>query len=392
MPIRRTPPPAASSPIKSTPPPASTGSSNRDSANNVYNLTTLPRLIHSATPTGRNELMSSNRKRFKPDDPLPHDASFENLEAKIDILTATMAKFDDHIKNILDDNQKMHSDLLDIMNLLKSHLSSNATKSSSIVPINKKSYANTLKSSDVVIVQPNIEQSCKATRDALILAVNPVETGVCGSINGVNGKIVIECQSNADPERVKQIVDSALGDGYEVKAPKKRKPLLRVYGLRDDMPEADFLDALIKQNCSLLPADPFLRVTRKFQVKKSDGPRYGYKMEVDPESFKLLIEAGKVSIGWDKLWVNEEFLLLRCFNCWGFHHTSKNCTSNKKCYKCGEAHNEDSCDSVIEKCCVCSTLSESRGLNLNVNHSAKNLQCPSYLRKIELEKRTVNYI
>lgn len=376
-------------------PPVGTPISMTSGANSVpvdvYNLVTLPRLDHSATPTGRN--IDGSRKRSRTDFAM-HDAPMENLEAKLDAITASIARSDEHIKHLLDDNKRMHNELAEIKGLIQTFLSVKPSSSAAPAPAPSTSYANALKSSDVVIVKPISTQPCKTTRDALVKAVNPVESGVRGVKDGHNGKIVIECNSKADSEKVKLLVDSALGEGYKVNTPKRRLPIVRLYGLRNDLPEADFLDALRKQNPKLFVPDSSVRVLRKFEVKntrKSDGPRFGFKIEVDPGTFKLMIEADNVSVGWDKLWVNEEFLLVRCFNCWGFHHTSKTCSSNKICAKCAETHDDVPCKSSVEKCCVCSAFSLTSGLGINVNHSARSLLCPSYLNKIELEKRTINY-
>lgn len=347
----------------------------------VYNMATLPRETHSATPLGR--------KRFRTNDLLSSDASeIDLLGVKVDDLTAAIAKSDENIRFLMAENQLMRNDLLVIKNLIQSVVASKTIHAAVPAP---KTYASAVKSKDVVIVQPiDANQTCDATRAAVVTAVNPVESGVCGVFDGSKGKIVIECQSHSASEKIRDAVDVALSGTHKVKAPSRRKPKIRVFGLRIDMSETDFLDAIKKQNADLFNSSSYIRVLRKFEVKKPKI-KFGFKLEVDAATFKLLIDAQRVSVGWDKCWVNEEFNLLRCYNCWGYHHTQTSCTNNKACFKCGESHDAVDCKPEIEKCCVCISKSASSGLSLDASHNAKSVLCPTYLHKIEMEKRNINY-
>lgn len=295
------------------------------------------------------------------------------------------------IMKLVHDNKKMQNDLIAIKNMIQLLVIS---KPGSINHAQAKpsTYASTLKSKDVVIVEPrDAGQTFETTRDAVVKVVNPVDSGICGVKKGVNGKIVIECQSKSDSDKVRIAADAALGNNYLVKTSTKRSPIVRIYGLRTSMSECDLISALQKQNQSLFSTNCKLRVLHKFEVKKPES-RFGYKREVDPESFNLLIAAGSVCVGWDKCWVNEDFNLLRCFKCWGFHHTSKNCPDNKRCFKCAEEHESSECESLEEKCCACTSASATNGLDLDTAHNAKSKSCPTYLHKIELERRNINYV
>lgn len=358
-------------------PPKTSASSSQD----VYNMATLPRETYSATPLGR--------KRFRANDLLSSDASaIDLLGLKVDDLTAAIAKSDESIRLLMAENHLMRNDLIVIKSLIQSVF---ATKTTPAAVPATKTYASAVKSKDVVIVQPkDANQTCEATRAAVVNAVNPVESGVCGVIDGSNGKIVIECQSLAASVKIRDAVDVALSSTHEVKAPSKRMPKIRVFGLRVDMSEPDFLDAIKKQNADIFNSSSHIRILKKFEVKKPNT-KFGFKLEVDPATFKLVIAAQRVCVGWDKCWVNEEFNLLRCYNCWGYHHTQNTCKNDKTCFKCGESHESVNCKPEIEKCCVCISKSASSGLSLDTSHNAKSVLCPTYLHKIEMEKRNINY-
>ena len=58
--------------------------------------------------------------------------------------------------------------------------------------------------------------------------------------------------------------------------------------------------------------------------------------------------------------------VIRCFNCMRFGHIHKNCKSNIRCERCGEAHSAAECDKCI-KCCNCGG-----------DHLASSSACPVY--------------
>lgn len=235
-------------------PPKTFASSSQD----VYNMATLPRETHSAMPLGR--------KRFRTNDLLSSDASaIDLLGVKVDDLTAAIAKSDENIKLLMAENHLMRNDLIVIKSLIQSVF---ATKTTPAAVPATKTYASAVKSKDVVIVQPkDANQTCEATRAAVVNAVNPVESGVCGVFDGSNGKIFIECQSQAASVKIRDAVDVALSSTHKVKAPSKRKPKIRVFGLRVDMSEPDFLDAIKKQNADIFNSSSHIRILKSSKLR-----------------------------------------------------------------------------------------------------------------------------
>ena len=62
----------------------------------------------------------------------------------------------------------------------------------------------------------------------------------------------------------------------------------------------------------------------------------------DPKQAEALISGGLVCQKTGMIFRVEEFKttpsILQCFKCQGFGHKAPNCTKNKKCVVCGEAH------------------------------------------------------
>lgn len=360
-------------------------------SSNVYNVDTVVRSSLSSTPT-----TSGTRKRVRRDFPTDLNKeeslvsldSLDVLSSKIETLVASITKSDDKISKLLKDNTLMRQELKTIHDLLRCLISEKKTPSFST---NQKSYASVVLSKDIVVIEPkDSSQSSDATREAVLKSVDPVEFGVRGVKNGKNGKIVIECRSSNDSNNIKIAAGNTLGNNYIVKAPIKRNPKVRVFGLSTDLSETTLQETIISQNNTIFTSDSKVKIFRKFASKKLPI-RYGFKMECDPETFARLMEAQKVCIGWDSCWVNEDFNLLRCYNCWNFHHTNASCVIPIRCSQCGGTHDYKDCTSEIVKCCVCEDISSTTRLDLDIAHAANSLLCPTYIHKIELEKRNIRY-
>lgn len=390
-------------------PPLLEASTPRPNGMDVYSRDTIVKLVHNDTPV---------IKRRKMDDAPPSansldDAVLVNLVLKMDEIASSIAesnkgiehlrnentimrdqlfaaisKSDDKIEQLRKDNISLRDDLKLIKNLIQTISSKNSSKAAE--PIS--SYAKIVKSKDVVIIEPkDISQDFEQTKAAISQSLNPVEAGVRGIKKGARGKVVIECQSILASENISKIASNSLGSEYIVKTPKKRNPKVRIYGIRADISEDNFLHALKTQNNHLFSTESSIKILHKFSVQK-DTIRYGFKCDVDPKTFQLLIEAQNIYIGWDKCWINEEFNLVRCFKCWDFHHTSNKCTNSLRCSKCGGDHLFKDCKTEVELCCVCLATSTSSRLNIDTAHNAKSSKCPTYQHKLSLEKQNINYL
>lgn len=100
----------------------------------------------------------------------------------------------------------------------------------------------------------------------------------------------------------------------------------------------------------------------------------------------------KLRIDWDICSVNESFDLMRCYKCSGFHHTAKKCSSKMCCPRCTGEHLVAECTSTTETCSNCKQTNINLKLGIDESHSAWSFDCPVYLRKINQEKRNVEYV
>ncbi len=108
--------------------------------------------------------------------------------------------------------------------------------------------------------------------------------------------------------------------------------------------------------------------------------------EVTPKTRRLLLENGKINIGWSRCNISDFVSVTRCFKCLGFGHTAKYCNSEShNCSHCAGNHNYREChiESTHKKCVNCiayNNRTRDSTYHLNVNHSAMDNSCPCYVR------------
>lgn len=107
---------------------------------------------------------------------------------------------------------------------------------------------------------------------------------------------------------------------------------------------------------------------------------------MNPETREMLVELGKMKIGWKICKVNEYIGTLRCYKCCGFYHFAKNCTRKEPCGNCAGQHVTKKCNNQIKKCVNCEEkIKHFKIVNLDLNYSAYDNKCSCF--KKELEKR-----
>lgn len=246
----------------------------------------------------------------------------------------------------------------------------------------------TKRNTAVIVVKPkNKSQTSDNTKMVVKNALNPTEFLVQGVRNANNGSIVIECEGNDKIEQLRNNAEKKLGPDYEITAPAGRCPKVKLIGICDEMSEDEILNALIVQNKEIFSDCPPPRIVHRFKTKKSAG----IKMEVSGKLFDRLMIARRVIVGFETCIAYEAFDISRCFNCCGYHHAAKSCKAPKICGKCSLNHNTNECDSDELKCINCLNAANALRMEIDVNHSAFSFDCLSYKKKIELERKRINY-
>lgn len=206
------------------------------------------------------------------------------------------------------------------------------------------------------------------------------------------GGIAIECGSKDAVESVRKNAKDVLGESYTVSVPEKRKPRIKVVGLSEKK-NADVIEAELRsQNEEIFNEASIINISECFEVRSL---KYGIRIDIDPGTFGRIMtqDRMKLRIGWDLCPVFEIFSTIRCYKCWRFHHTSKECKSMEPvCGKCSGNHVTSECISEVELCINCSELKSNLRLDIDCSHPSWSTNCTAYKRKTDLERKNINYV
>lgn len=326
------------------------------------------------------------------------DSEFlENLVNDVRSMKSCMTVCKEQLLNLRSENADLKSEICELKELITSMCSSsivaasNASSLNDPPPIastsapaavkNVSSYASVLKFNEVVVIKPkDCDQNCDATKLVLQSKFKGADFNARGVRNGSKGGIIVQCNTKESTQKLMAEAVKEMGDGYVVSIPQKRNPRVRFYGLSEKMTPEEFEAVMRAQNSQVFHTNSIFKVIHMFEVKQKN--KFGAKAEVDPVTYRKLMESNKVCIGWDNCWVNEELNIRRCYKCWHFNHTAAVCRSKTpRCPACGGEHPQSECAGGAEFCVVCESNS----------HGTKSVSCPAYIARVEMEKSRTQY-
>ena len=260
----------------------------------------------------------------------------------------------------------------------------------------KKSYSDAVsnKQEAVVIIKPLKEDDANSSEETKRdikekIDVTKLGLGITKMKKVTKGAVVVGCESNEQAEILKERVTSDLGEKYVIKAPKKKKRKIKIFGAdkEDCEDEKDFWRKIEEQN-GFTKNSVQGKIVHKSQNEKSQ--RATIIAEVDDKTYETLLEEEKVKIGWNICKVQDYIGILRCFKCCGYYHFAKDCKKEVACGKCAGKHATNECRSDIRKCVNCEEKIKSFKLkNINSEHAAFDTNCPYYKRELEKQKNKI---
>ena len=201
---------------------------------------------------------------------------------------------------------------------------------------------------------------------------------------------MIRCKDNESLEKLQAAVSNRFKEKYNVHNPKVLNPKIKIVDIRDNIAPQDLIDIIRKQNDNLIKDDSQIKLLQLINIDDARNMRYTAYVEVDGATFKRLIDAKKVYIGWSRCRVFEELKLTRCFNCSGFNHRANTCQEPAACTKCAGNHQIGNCNSETLKCINCMRAANKFNIiELDINHAAWDRGCPTYIKKLEIKQSQV---
>lgn len=217
--------------------------------------------------------------------------------------------------------------------------------------------------------------------------------GVDNIVKGPKGKIIVECQKSGDRSILAGALKGNLGKQYKVFASNKKLPKIKIVEVEQKVErecEDEFIKKIIKQNELDMDRDTF-----KMQIVKMSKTGKNGKtiiMEVDPKTHKYFVEKARIKIGWKNCIVYDHVSVIRCYRCWGFNHHANDCRNKISCQKCGQEHDSQECKSAVKKCVNCTKMTEKYKIeDLDNNHEATYINCESYKRMVERNRKNIAY-
>lgn len=258
----------------------------------------------------------------------------------------------------------------------------------------------------MIIVNPRKQQASEATKKQVKekIDISNLAVGISKLRKGVNGSVILGCESTGEMEKLKASVQVKLGEDFQIMEPKKIKSKIKIINVGMDVmnvEEEELVDSIKKQNALNDEREGcYIKLLKKItmddggdtvRIRKRRRNEGSLILEVDEMTHDLLLKRMKVNIGWNKCPVFEYYNVKRCFKCWGFRHIAKNCLRQDTCHKYAGNHLTSECTAITKKCINCLHKIKTYNIQINDDHDALSTDCPTFKRILEEEKRRTSW-
>lgn len=247
-----------------------------------------------------------------------------------------------------------------------------------------------------IIIKPKSKQNSIETVQHVKSNINVGELGI--GINkvssGANGKIIVDLEKEKDKTILTKEINDKLGNMVDVTIVSKKRPKIKIIGITKEifsMDQSILTGNIWKQN-NLLNFDEKIdiKLIKKYMKNDKTGSMI---IEINPMIHKLLLDSGRIKIGWMSFKLYNFIDVNRCFNCWGYNHKAVNCRRAVVCRKCGEQHKESECENSVKKCINCLNWVKKYNLaDWNINHEATDIECNFYAKMLKNEANRILHV
>lgn len=205
-----------------------------------------------------------------------------------------------------------------------------------------------------------------------------------------SGAVLVESYDPKQQENLKQ----ALKDREDIKIKDTliTEPMFMITGIHKGYQNEEFITELLRVNEDV-EKELGNNVKDKITVVAKKQCRHPSKenwiLQASPEIAKWFLKKQKINFDLVKAYVEEHINLAQCFKCSGFNHVAKYCKEEKLCcYKCGGDHQGIACQADSLTCPNCTKMKYAPDKS---RHSARDVRCPVYKRKLIQHRSYVDY-
>lgn len=251
------------------------------------------------------------------------------------------------------------------------------------------------KKENIIIIKPKIQQESETTKKIIKekVDIKSMPMGITKVRKGKEGTVIIGCETGEEMDKVKDAMQSKLGENYNVTESQQKKPKIKIINISEEemeLGDSELIDTIKRQNSmdgSRISVVKKLSKRKNIELSQPRNKDGSLIIEVDEVTHDLMLKKEKLNIGWRKCPVFNHVSIKRCFKCWGFYHIAKNCTRDETCHKCAGKHKASECREKEKRCVNCMFKIKTYNLKIKDEHDALDPECPTYRRAIEEEKR-----
>jgi len=258
------------------------------------------------------------------------------------------------------------------------------------------------KKENIIIIKPKTQQESETTKEVIKekVDIRNMSMGITKLRKGREGTVILGCETGDEMIKLKDAVQSKLGENYNVTDPLQMKPKIKIINISEEemeLEDDELIHTIKKQNSM---EESRINIVKKILKKKNkDNSQSRNKgrdggsiiIEADEQTHDMMLKKEKLNIGWRKCPVYNHINIKRCYKCWGYYHIAKNCTRDETCHKCAGKHTAAECKEKKNKCVNCMFKIKTYNLKISDEHDALSPECPTYKRAIEEEKRRAGW-
>lgn len=345
---------------------------------NTLKLVTVPRVRSSRTA------MINNHKEVS-------ESVAENVDAILEKVTNIEKVCNNAINQ--EDIQVLKTEIL--ANIKMEREQSTAPSFSQIIKDqakNRKDIIHIQPYTSSVIIKPRKVQSAEITKLEVTTQINPTKIGI--PIKGIktisNGGVIISTSDSKAAETLLAEAQEKLNEeNYEAYITKPLQPKIKILGVDRQYGESELFEELMMQNHFITEEDNRIKIQYSAQSKKTN--KWIITIEVKGNTFRKIMNAGEINVGWTSCKVVEDLYIKQCFSCYGFGHKRQECKRNPICPHCTGEHEGRNCKETTHLCTNCDYVNKKYNGNLESSHSATSDNCQLLRRRKQKCREQTSY-